>query len=34
MQHELQEREKLHEEFQKWRKQGESIDAEFQIISG
>jgi predicted GTPase/uncharacterized membrane-anchored protein YhcB (DUF1043 family) len=34
MQLELREKEKLHEEFQKWREQGESIEAEFQIISG
>jgi GTPase SAR1 family protein len=33
MKHELQEKEKLHEEFQKWRKKGEAIEAEFQIIS-
>jgi hypothetical protein len=33
MQHELQEKERLHEKFQKWREQGESIEAEFQVIS-
>jgi hypothetical protein len=33
IQHEWQEKEKLHKQFQKWREQGESIEAEFQKIS-
>jgi GTPase SAR1 family protein len=33
MQHELREKEKLHEKFQKWREQGEVIEAEFKILS-
>jgi GTPase SAR1 family protein len=33
MQHELREKEKLHEEFQKWREQGEVIEAEFSVLS-
>jgi adenylate kinase family enzyme len=33
MLHELQEKEKLHERFQKWREQGETIEAEFSVLS-
>jgi hypothetical protein len=33
MHYELHEKEKIHEKFQNWRERGESIEAEFQIIS-
>jgi uncharacterized membrane-anchored protein YhcB (DUF1043 family) len=32
IQHELREKESLHEKFQNWREQGESIEAEFRTI--
>jgi hypothetical protein len=34
MQSELQKKGELHKKFQRWREQGEAIEAEFQIITG